>query len=111
MTSRPSCVSAHAVLRYLERVHSVDVEALRREYRERFPAVEECGDAVLLTWIESRDDGACATIRQYLERICLRASSLGARAMILEGVRFVFKDGMVCTVMTKELLNSRRRRR
>lgn len=97
-------VTAHAMLRYLERVVGTDVRALRAAFHCAHPEVtEEVGEALLVSWLETRDGGACVLLRSHLEEICAEASRLGAHALVRDGVSYVFSGGALVTVLSKDM--------
>lgn len=90
-------ISAHAIVRYLERVANVDVDDLRRRLRP--PALAgELSDSALVNLIEQETPDAIAAIRRHLEGLCAEAISAGATSLARDGVVYIFKRSALVTV-------------
>lgn len=91
-------ISAHAIIRYLERADGVDMKALRRRFRSAYPQVEAVSDGVLLAWLELAEPGLIANATTRLEATCRTAFAIGASALTRDGLRYVFRDGVLISV-------------
>jgi hypothetical protein len=100
-------IAPHAILRYLERVERVDIEAERR--RLRTASVSEISDARLSTLLEQEEPERHARVIAELTAICEPAAAAGATSVKRDGVIYAFKDGALVTVLLAS--NSRRKLR
>ncbi len=91
-------ISAHAVLRYLERVEGYDVGDLRRRAGAAFPEAREIGDARLLDVLEQEAPGVVQKARERIEATCRVPASVGASRVARGGMHYILRGGAVATV-------------
>lgn len=91
-------VSAHACIRYLERVCGVDIDALREAFRVEFPEVREIGDGLLASFIESEVPGLMRAVAAHIEAACGPALAAGATRVRRGGVVYVLRGGACVTI-------------
>jgi hypothetical protein len=89
-------VTAHAALRYLERVERIDVESQRHSFHMKHPDLAYVSDQTLLDWIE-RD--APLRVAARLLDLCQHAVDVGAWSMARDGVTYVFRNQTLVTVL------------
>ena len=89
-------VTAHAVLRWLERIEGEDIEGVRRILREQ-GRPDDDGTVVKVLAAYGLDIGEIK--RRILPDRCLAAVQLGARCIRRDGVRLVCTDGHVVSVL------------
>jgi len=94
-------LTAHAILRYLERVKGIDVNAIRARYSKEFPR-DSKNDGLFLQWLDDTTPGIVNLTRWEIEARCAEAADAGATHLkSSEGV-FIFSDGVLLTVLTPE---------
>lgn len=91
-------ISAHAVLRYLERVDGYDVDDLRRRAGAAFPEAREIGDTRLLEFLEQEIAGAVRKARERIEATCRVPASVGASRVACGGMHYILRSGAVVTI-------------
>ena len=91
-------VTAHAIIRYLERKWSIDIETLRKEMiAEGFTHVRN-DDGRFICELERRGFD-CGVFRREIYAICRSAVAAGAMYLRRDGLTFVFDGGYVVTVL------------
>lgn len=90
-------ISAHAVLRWLERVDGVDLGPVRRALAAR--GVGELGDAQMLGFLAAAGVVDLAAVRgRILTPKVMQAIGCGVKAVEVGVARLVIRDGVVVTV-------------
>lgn len=98
--SNRQIITAHALVRYLERVRSLDLAP----YRAAMPAVglDPDDDGALLHFLEVYTPLDLASARRDLLSAPVRqALGCGAQAAVVGGFRYVIINGQIVTVMPR----------
>ncbi len=103
-------VSDHALIRYLERVKGVDVEALRALCTKGMSKRAQESDALLVAYIESQI-GHLNAFRAEIRSICAGARGLPSANICVNGFAFMIQRDVVVTVMTGKMRRWRQRKR
>lgn len=90
-------VTAHAIIRYLERKWSIDVDAIRKEMIAEGLAHVRNDDGRFICELERRGFD-CGVFRREIYAICRAAVAAGAMYLRRDGLTFVFDGGYVVTV-------------
>jgi hypothetical protein len=94
-------LTAHAILRYLERIKGIDVDAIREHYIKKFPRISK-SDSLFLHWLDETAPGIINLTSREIEARCAEAADAGATHLkSSEGV-FIFSDSVLLTVLTPE---------
>lgn len=94
-------LTAHAILRYLERVKGIDVDTLRAHYIKEFPRASK-DDAVFLQWIGDTTPGIVDMTSREIEARCADAADAGASHLKSSDGVFIFSGGILITVLTRD---------
>jgi len=103
-------VSDHALIRYLERVKGVDVEALRTLCTKGLSKKVKDSDALLVAYIES-EIGHLNAFRDEIRRFCAQGAGVSRCTICVNGFAFLVQKDVVVTVMTKEMRRWRQRKK
>ncbi|MFA7308324.1 MAG: hypothetical protein WC026_16825 [Hyphomicrobium sp.] len=95
-------VSDHALIRYLERVKGVDVEALRTLCKKGLSKKTQESDALLVAYIESQI-GHLNAFRDEIRSFCAQGAGISRCTICVNGFAFLIQRDVVVTVMTKEM--------
>jgi hypothetical protein len=95
-------VSDHALIRYLERVKGVDVEAFRPLCTKGLSAKVKDSDALLVAYIES-EIGHLNSFREEIRSFCAHGAGISRCTICVNGFAFLIQRDVVVTVMTKEM--------
>ena len=103
-------VSDHALIRYLERVKGVDVEAFRPLCPKGLSKNVKDSDALLVAYIES-EIGHLNAFREEIRSFCAHGAGASRCTICVNGFAFLVQNGAVVTVMTKEMRRWRQRKK
>jgi hypothetical protein len=101
-------VSAHSIVRYLERIKDIDIPAMRAEFAIADPQRKRLDDGPFLRWLDVQVPGVLALIKADLLAQCADASDAGASSLKTPECVFCFKNGNLVTVLTHEQLEKKR---
>ncbi len=95
-------ISAHAVLRYIERVMGVDMGDVRAAMKAADPAAVVTSDGAILAYLEKHRKIVAERVRDHMMTpLVLAAIRGGARRVRNGGWWFVIEDKTVVTVVPK----------
>ena len=94
-------ISAHAVLRYIERVMGVDLDEVRAAMKAADPAAT-FADSAMLVYLENERKIVAAKVRdRMMTPLVLAAIRGGATRVRADGWWFIIEDRTVVTVVPK----------